>query len=668
MATGVMGNLLQYLRGMVGRGRIDDQTDGQLLEDFAARGDAAAFETLLQRHGDMVWQVCRRLLPNASDVEDAFQAVFLVLLRKAASLDRTRSLGSWLYGVAYRVALKARSRAHQQRRKETEAAARTPVESHAEPGQQELRPLLDAELARLPEKYRAPLILCYLEGKTNQEAALALGWPIGSISKKLAQGRELLRDRLVNRGLALSAPALLAALAGSVSAAPASLAASTLQAATCSLVGPTTTGAFAAGVIKLAEGVMSNMGMMTKLKILAIMVVLTGLCGGGVLLVPHAGAVRNLAPAPERTDNGWENNVINEKAKRLELHFDSAWAVKELNMALATVGRFPTEDFKNRPQDGTLRQSGAVALGLVIPQLARADQLTQVFLVGPTLHEGAACRPAVLTRQDNVFTLVMETWTDNTPRAMNRLKFFLPVTVLSLGQLAASRPEENYELRIVWRDLYQDAAKGSLFHECRKQAIGSIRFQVLGAGDPAPKDSKAPSLQQKDLKEVEVPAEQRSWLRQRVTDPLKMDLLPEPELNRDAGMELRVGAFNQDAWRATNPKRSADMPTLTPPPRSSKDPVYAALLGPVLNSGDGMTLREIAYKDRQVILRMDVWRDAGERRRNILQQPLLITPLTVPGPGEYKVEVEWTFLRAASHQDPSTREAIKKSEAKLKIE
>src|SRR5262249_44467001 len=150
------------------------------------------------------------------DADDAFQATFLVLIRKAGALNMRGSLAGWLYGVAFRTALKARGEAARRRLHERQAAEppRTDAAESASAGP-ELRQVLDQELKRLPEKYRAPLVLCYLEGKTNEEAAHVLGWPAGSMSRRLAKGRELLRRRLVRRGVGLTGGAIAAAMAES---------------------------------------------------------------------------------------------------------------------------------------------------------------------------------------------------------------------------------------------------------------------------------------------------------------------------------------------------------------------------------------------------------------------------------------------------------------------
>jgi RNA polymerase sigma factor (sigma-70 family) len=174
--------------------RADGPDDRLLLHRFVRHSDAAAFEKLVHRHGPMVLGVCQRVLGNTHDADDAFQATFLVLMRKAPSLRRPDLLGNWLYGVAYRTAHKARAQAARRRRLERQVAAPAGVQPPDEAAR-EFNARLAAELQLLPEPYRAPLVLCYLEGLTNAQAARRLGWPTGSISYRLARGRALLRAR-----------------------------------------------------------------------------------------------------------------------------------------------------------------------------------------------------------------------------------------------------------------------------------------------------------------------------------------------------------------------------------------------------------------------------------------------------------------------------------------
>ncbi len=183
---------------------FDALCDRELLEWFVQRKAEAAFAALVRRHGPMVLSVCRRVLRNSHDADDAFQATFLVLAEKAHRLSRPELLANWLYGVAYRTALHARQRSARRDEREREAAKMIVRSSDPESDAQELRAILDEELHRLPEIYRAPLVLCYLEGKTNEEAARLLGWPSGSMSHRLARGRDLLRERLEARLVGLS--------------------------------------------------------------------------------------------------------------------------------------------------------------------------------------------------------------------------------------------------------------------------------------------------------------------------------------------------------------------------------------------------------------------------------------------------------------------------------
>jgi RNA polymerase sigma factor (sigma-70 family) len=178
-------------------------TDGQLLARFVSRRDDAAFELLVRRYGSLVWGVCDRVLGNPHDADDAFQATFLVLVRRAASIDRTRPLSAWLHGVAFRIAVRARKRAVVRAQRERAAghqrSSETPVDPSAEG--HDLRRVVDEELDLLPQSYRMPLILCDLEGLAQAQAAQQLGWPVGTLKWRLRRGRERLRDRLTRRGL-----------------------------------------------------------------------------------------------------------------------------------------------------------------------------------------------------------------------------------------------------------------------------------------------------------------------------------------------------------------------------------------------------------------------------------------------------------------------------------
>jgi RNA polymerase sigma factor (sigma-70 family) len=240
----------------------------------------------------MVLGVCRRALADAHDAEDVFQATFLVLVRRAASIRRRERVGSWLYGVAYRTALEARGKIARRRAKERPVQDMPHPSTEPEPGGQELRRLLDQELSRLADKYRLPLVLCDLEGRSRKQVARQLQIPEGTLSSRLATGRRLLAGRLTRRGLALSGSALAALLAGGAASAavPAILVLSTVQAAARVAAGQATLAAvLPAPVAILTERVLKVM-FLTRLKTVALVVlILVGVAGLGVGVMSYQG-------------------------------------------------------------------------------------------------------------------------------------------------------------------------------------------------------------------------------------------------------------------------------------------------------------------------------------------------------------------------------------------
>jgi RNA polymerase sigma factor (sigma-70 family) len=231
MASRQLRSLIQHLRRSVCPGGEDTLNDAQLLERWTHGCDEAAFEVLLWRHGPMVLSVCRRLLRDSHDIEDAFQAAFLTLVRKGASIRRPEALAAWLYRVAYRIALCLRSEAAERARREQAGIETLPSTETDESGARDLRAVLDEEIDALPERYRQAFILCCLEGRTHAEAARLLGRPMGTVSCWLKRGRERLCNRLARRGLA---PAALITLGESEARAvlPAALVQATGRAAT----------------------------------------------------------------------------------------------------------------------------------------------------------------------------------------------------------------------------------------------------------------------------------------------------------------------------------------------------------------------------------------------------------------------------------------------------
>jgi RNA polymerase sigma factor (sigma-70 family) len=288
MAQPLFSDLLRHIRRTAVASQVAGLEDSQLLERFISQHDEAAFTLLLRRHGPMVLGVCQRLLPNPHDCEDAFQATFLVLLRKARSLRKRELLANWLYGVARRTALKARSQSVRRGGHTTTELIDVPaaIDTAAEAARRDLRSVLDEELNRLRAKYRVPVILCYLEGKTFAEAAVQLGWPAGTVSGRLARARDLLKKRLERRDITLEAgwEALMLQPAAPTQVSTV-LISNTLRSAT-SLVAGTSAGAAAISspVAVLTEGVLKAM-FLTKIKILvAVVGIGLTITGSGVLV------------------------------------------------------------------------------------------------------------------------------------------------------------------------------------------------------------------------------------------------------------------------------------------------------------------------------------------------------------------------------------------------
>jgi RNA polymerase sigma factor (sigma-70 family) len=299
MATAPLTAALQHIRTLAAGSAGDDASDGLLLERFIARREEVAFAGLVRRHGPMVLSVCRRVLHHAQDAEDAFQATFLVLARKAASIRKRDSLGSWLHGVAYHLAVKARDRGWRRRRHENRAGESRPGQSPAADAWRELQGILDEELRRLPEKYRAPLVLCYLQGQTHEEAALQLGWPVDTVKTRLSRARQRLRVRLSGRGLALSAGSFAVVLAASAApaAVPTRLVEPTLRAALAFGVGHGGASAGTAAAVVLAQEGLKR-GLLTKVTVATVLALVVTLgAGAGVVF-----CLRPAVPGPQPED------------------------------------------------------------------------------------------------------------------------------------------------------------------------------------------------------------------------------------------------------------------------------------------------------------------------------------------------------------------------------
>ncbi len=297
-----MQRVLRELRRAAGTTRQAERPDADLLRSFLDHQDEDAFTAIVRRHAGMVLGVCGRVAGDPHDAEDAFQAVFCVLLRKAASIRRREVLGSWLYGVAYRTALAARVRRAKRGRRERQVDGMPDPIANPSAAQTDWQPVLDAALERLAEKHRAPIILCDLEGKSRKEAALMLGLTEGTLSSRLARGRRLLAQRLKRHGVVLSGGALAGLLAESAVAAssPAALIQTVVQAGAQVLTGHAPASlAFGGRVLELTEATMKAM-LLGKLKTLTAIVVIAAAATTGSVWLWSAQAAQDFPGGVER--------------------------------------------------------------------------------------------------------------------------------------------------------------------------------------------------------------------------------------------------------------------------------------------------------------------------------------------------------------------------------
>jgi RNA polymerase sigma factor (sigma-70 family) len=272
-------------------------TDADLLERFVNGHDETAFEGLVRRHGAMVLSLCRRALGDDHEAEDAFQATFMILVRNARTIRKRESLASWLYGVAQRVSRRAQARA-KQRSLVLHGEATVATGPDSDQDRFELKPIINDEIERLPEKYRAPIVLCYFEGQSHEEAARQLDWPVGTVKGRLSRARGILQSRLVRRGVALSL-GLVVMLEDEASAAvPESLIEATVQSAVRAELGDAATPAGPGDTPRTSAG--KKLGANRRLLLMVgLMAALAALLGRDRILraIDRAPAVRGGDPA-----------------------------------------------------------------------------------------------------------------------------------------------------------------------------------------------------------------------------------------------------------------------------------------------------------------------------------------------------------------------------------
>jgi RNA polymerase sigma factor (sigma-70 family) len=305
MATAQLGTLLRHLHQLAA-GRAPEWTDRQLLDDFAARHDENAFAALVARHGPMVLRVCRRVLGHEQDAEDAFQATFLVLARHTESIHRREALASWLHGVAYRTALKAKRSAARRRNHEARLRDRRTGCPSVPPNWDEVQAALDEEVERLPDPFRAAFVLCVLEGKGRTEAAAELGVKEGTVWSRVARARQLLQRRLTRRGIQLAAAlaALSVAETAATAGVPAVLVQVTIRSGLLVAAGEPAAGVIPSHAAELAAGVTRAM-FPTRATVTTALLLAAGLLlAGAGTLARQALAAGEPPPAGPKSDAG----------------------------------------------------------------------------------------------------------------------------------------------------------------------------------------------------------------------------------------------------------------------------------------------------------------------------------------------------------------------------
>jgi RNA polymerase sigma factor (sigma-70 family) len=393
MATSRMSEVIQHLRRTMVLQDGAGLTDGQLLEGYLSRHDQAALAALVRRHGPMVWGVCRRVLRSREDAEDAFQATFLVLVRRAASIVPREMVGNWLYGVARQTALHARATASKRKVRERQVTEMPEPAVAEQDLWADLQPLLDAELSRLPDKYRAVVILCDLEGKTRKEAARQIGVPEGTVAGRLARARAMLAKRLAQRGAALSGGALAAVLSQKAASAgvPNSLVDATIKTVAAAAAGQAAAAGFiSVKVAALTDGVMKAV-LFTRLRAALAVVLMLGFAatGASVLTCRTAGGQDDKKPTAEQPV---EPAAKQEKAKEAV----TAWG-KEVGGLQAGLGYRHGQKRAYGPGE-TVKL--AVRVRNVSKEEVKFQYLKEYFIETPPAVTDGKGKPVLLRRRD----------------------------------------------------------------------------------------------------------------------------------------------------------------------------------------------------------------------------------------------------------------------------
>jgi RNA polymerase sigma factor (sigma-70 family) len=398
MVNAQLQGVLRHLRSLRDAQTLTEAPDAHLLAWFARGHEEAAFAALVRRHGPMVWSVSRSVLPHTHDAEDIFQATFLLLARKAESIRKSESVGSWLHGVAHRLALKVRLQQARRQSREKRAADMRQTRPGGETSLSEVQAVLDAALEELPEIYRAALVLCYLEGKTHEEAARHLGCPLATLRTRVARGRKLLRARLTSHGLTLSTAGLAALLIASAApaAAPAALVKAAVQTALSFAAGQPAAALCSGQVAGLVEGGLRAM-MLNKVKTATALLLAACLVAGAAALLQRVTAADEPAKPP----------AAEAKAQAADDQDNLAYGGRVLgpdDRPVAGAKLYLTPATGQPPEDATTGPDGRFAFS--VPNAKFADRFTYVAAAAANYGVGWATVAPNGKRDDLTIRLV----------------------------------------------------------------------------------------------------------------------------------------------------------------------------------------------------------------------------------------------------------------------
>ena len=692
MATINLNNFLRCLTYGMTTATLGTLSDQELVEKALAGSNEVAFQAIIQRHGPMVYRVCWRILDHSQDTEDAFQATFLILARKLQNLRKYASLASWLHGIAHRVALKAKAQSPTWRQCDEQTDI-PDGRANDEVERADLSAALDAELHQLPEKWRLPLVLYYLEGQSQNEAATHLGCSERTFRRRLQAARDALGRRLKRRNIvwpSMASAAFESACMTSPTASP-KVVASTATAATNIVGGKTLVSVASSKVTTLAEGVMKTMST-NKFKMLAIlMVASTVMCAVAMFVISKAGGQQDFTAKQTSSHSSLRDH---HKLEKEQLHEGANIFIENRTSATPIGARTtktppaafelvpkPTPTGPQRNFDGmkemrlnivhaktekVIRDPGkqfkifGVALteanirakhGKGKPPTGGIE--TVVDLVGPTLSTwGNQWVPNRLLSDGKQIVLIVDWWReigyDGSSRTMSRQHY-----TISLGKLAVGDYEFSVRTNQHWW-------KPPRYHTLLTDKQLQTKFKVTPIGVKFKRLALPPKAQNGQQTETLFKLFAASKVkRQRVLNLqyfLSRELPPVQRLNvpdnynEKATMGLHVGACNLHRLWKEPPTKLADVPIPLQQPKRN-DRIYAVLLGPVLNSGESLNLREMEWVGQKAVLRVDVWRHGENRMKNDRHIPLLVAQLLVDRPGDYEVEIEWSLLYKAKQRD-----------------